>query len=150
MPGLTGSLTSAAMVGLQHDKTGVLSLDAATLSYPLLLDPTFSITGNLVLGRGQHTATLLPNGKVLLAGGYWAGGALAQAEESDRRRRAERAGRETAAIVGDLELERAVLALAIAGKIDDLTTCRPQRLLVPPPAEPGTFRRSIGSNRGKR
>jgi hypothetical protein len=60
-----------------------LTLDAAALSYPVLLDPTFSITGNLVTARGQHSSTLLPNGKVLLAGGNYAGGTLAYMELYD-------------------------------------------------------------------
>ena len=45
-----------------------------------LYDPTsrtWSQTGSLAAGRGFHTATLLPNGQVLVAGGS---GALASAE----------------------------------------------------------------------
>jgi WD40 repeat protein len=39
-------------------------------------------TGSLASPRGHHTSTLLPNGKVLAAGGYY-GGALATAEVYD-------------------------------------------------------------------
>jgi hypothetical protein len=50
-----------------------------------LYDPTagtFSPTGNLAAARESHTATLLPNGKVLIAGGY-GGSYLASAELYD-------------------------------------------------------------------
>jgi N-acetylneuraminic acid mutarotase len=50
-----------------------------------LYDPatgTWSPTGNLITGRGNHTATLLPNGKVLVAGGE-SGPSLASAELYD-------------------------------------------------------------------
>src|SRR4029079_5211934 len=40
-------------------------------------------TGSLVTARANHTATLLPNGNVLVAGGYYAGGILASAELYD-------------------------------------------------------------------
>ncbi|KAF5406627.1 MAG: hypothetical protein Udaeo2_33000 [Candidatus Udaeobacter sp.] len=39
----------------------------------------FYCTGNLNTARGEHTATLLPNGKVLVAGGF-NGSFLASAE----------------------------------------------------------------------
>src|SRR5205085_3686900 len=51
-----------------------------------LYDPiagTWSLTGNLNIGRATHTATLLQNGKVLLAGGYDCGGTLNSAELYD-------------------------------------------------------------------
>lgn len=46
---------------------------------------TFYQAGSLRLGRYQHTATLLPNGKVLLAGGLTSTGATATAELYDPR-----------------------------------------------------------------
>src|SRR5436309_6975096 len=42
----------------------------------------FEETGSLATARSFHTATLLPNGKVLVAGGY-SNGALATAELYD-------------------------------------------------------------------
>ena len=51
-----------------------------------LYDPatgTWSITGSLVTGRGGHTATLLPNGRVLVTGGKSATFSLASAELYD-------------------------------------------------------------------
>src|SRR5437762_930356 len=42
---------------------------AKGLSYPVLIDPSWVPTGSLVAARFRHTATLLPNGKVLVAGG---------------------------------------------------------------------------------
>ena len=44
----------------------------------------FTNTGSLNIGRSQHTATLLPNGKVLVAGGFNTSiGTLASAELYD-------------------------------------------------------------------
>src|SRR3989304_3433134 len=43
----------------------------------------FSATGSLGTARGEHTATLLPNGKVLVTGGLGEGGILYSAEVYD-------------------------------------------------------------------
>ena len=43
----------------------------------------FEETGSLATARERHTATLLPNGKVLVAGGYNDSGHLASAELYD-------------------------------------------------------------------
>lgn len=51
-----------------------------------LYDPAtgaFSNTGSLHLGRSGHQAYLLPNGNVLIAGGYWDGYGLANTELYD-------------------------------------------------------------------
>src|SRR5436190_1091698 len=44
---------------------------------------TWTFTGSLNTARGSHTATLLPNGKVLVAGGINGSGVLASAELYD-------------------------------------------------------------------
>src|SRR5206468_841081 len=51
-----------------------------------LYDPasgTWTATGSLATARDGHTATLLPNGKVLVVGGYTIATALASAELYD-------------------------------------------------------------------
>lgn len=68
---------------LHNQKTLRLTVNARGLSYPLLVDPSFSATGNLATPRGQHTATLLTNGKVLFAGGNSNGEFLSSAETYD-------------------------------------------------------------------
>jgi galactose oxidase-like protein/Kelch motif protein len=55
-------------------------LDSAELYDPAT--GTWSPTGNLITGRGNHTATLLPNGKVLVAAGE-SGSPVASAELYD-------------------------------------------------------------------
>src|SRR5262249_52890203 len=42
---------------------------AAGLRYPVMIDPSWTATGSMGIERYLHTATLLPNGKVLVAGG---------------------------------------------------------------------------------
>ena len=44
---------------------------------------TFSQTGNMTVARSQHTATLLPDGRVLIAGGMSSNASLASAEVYD-------------------------------------------------------------------
>src|SRR5262249_24071898 len=43
---------------------------AAGLRYPAMIDPSWTATGSMGTARAQHTATLLPNGEVLVAGGF--------------------------------------------------------------------------------
>src|SRR6266498_5680586 len=56
---------------------------AAGLRYPLFIDPSWVTTGSLGTARAAHTATLLPSGKVLVAGGYNDSGSLSSAELYD-------------------------------------------------------------------
>ena len=59
---------------------------AISLRSAELYDPatgTWTVTGSLATARAEHTATLLPNGKVLVAGGEDSSGALASAELYD-------------------------------------------------------------------
>src|SRR5438876_963062 len=53
------------------------------LSYPVLIDPSWVTTGSLATARELHTATLLPSGKVLVAGGAGGTGELSSAELYD-------------------------------------------------------------------
>ena len=49
--------------------------------YPVLVDPTWTTTAAMTSIRAQHTATTLPNGKVLVAGGHTSA-ALGSADET--------------------------------------------------------------------
>jgi hypothetical protein len=49
----------------------------------VLVDPLWVAAGLMASPRSQHTATLLPNGKVLVTGGYGSSGLLASAELYD-------------------------------------------------------------------
>lgn len=53
------------------------------LQYPIFVDGAFFATGNMTSVRFGHTATLLPNGKVLIAGGFGCSGEGQTAELYD-------------------------------------------------------------------
>ena len=53
------------------------------IAYPAMVDPTWGATGSMATARGDHTASVLPSGKVLVAGGLVGGGYLASAELYD-------------------------------------------------------------------
>jgi len=57
-----------ALAGLINGAT--LMPGPARLVSALVVGPSWSYTGNLNTARAGHTATLLQNGKVLVAGGY--------------------------------------------------------------------------------
>src|SRR5262249_31067987 len=56
---------------------------AAGLRYPAMIDRSWTATGRLGFARRYHTATLLPNGKVLVAGGIGSDNFLNSAELYD-------------------------------------------------------------------
>jgi N-acetylneuraminic acid mutarotase len=56
---------------------------ATGLRYPVVIDPSWTVTGDLGTARSYHTATLLTNGKVLVAGGADNSGVLSSAELYD-------------------------------------------------------------------
>ena len=79
------SLTSAHTPrgeGMEHYRLALV-LEPAGLSYPIVIDPSWSSTDSLGTVRTGHTATLLQNGKVLVAGGRNNGGELSSAELYD-------------------------------------------------------------------
>src|SRR5205823_5699501 len=47
-----------------------LAVEFSSLEFPIVIDPTWSSTGAMAQLRIEHTATHLPSGKVLIAGGY--------------------------------------------------------------------------------
>jgi len=83
----------ATMVRLANGNVLVAGGLAGTLAAPTLTTPsaevfnytndTWAPTGNMVTGRYGATGTLLPNGKVLITGGYGMGGALTTSELYD-------------------------------------------------------------------
>jgi len=55
------------------DGTIRLSFNDAGLKYPLLIDPAWRPAGDMLHARSYFTSTLLPNGKVFIAGGNTGG-----------------------------------------------------------------------------
>ena len=68
-----------ALLGLMSGAT--LVLEPVGLASAQVVGPSWSITGSLDTARYNHTATLLPNGKVLVAGGSGTGNVLLNSAE---------------------------------------------------------------------
>ena len=64
-----------------YDVCGIYNMSSAELYDPFT--GTWSATGSMVAARAQHTATLLPSGKVLVAGGISGSDIVASAEIYD-------------------------------------------------------------------
>ncbi len=60
-----------------------LSVDTRGLTFPVLVDPSFTTVGAMAGGRRYHSSTLLSNGKVLVAGGEAGSSSLYSAELYD-------------------------------------------------------------------
>lgn len=80
----------------------VVEWDLPAQLYPVIVDPTWSTTGSMAAGRVRHQSTLLPNGRVLVTGGY-GNLPLASAEIFDP-------ATETWASTADMALDRAAHA----------------------------------------
>src|SRR5437763_1684270 len=77
--GISGWLSLRSALLLVSTAAALLGAPLATHGGPV----NFVITGSLATARNGHTATLLPNGKVLVAGGGDGGSILASAELYD-------------------------------------------------------------------
>ncbi len=83
---LLKQITTAALIGalvLTGMLIGANGAQAVTQQSTQAVVPSWSYTGNLNTSRFDDTATLLPNGKVLVAGGNWAARGVVTAELYD-------------------------------------------------------------------
>src|SRR6266571_4821638 len=83
---LLKQITTAALIGalvLTGLLIGANGAQAVTQQSTQAVVPSWSYTGNLNTSRFDDTATLLPNGKVLVAGGNWAARGVVTAELYD-------------------------------------------------------------------
>ncbi|MFH1714574.1 MAG: kelch repeat-containing protein [Elusimicrobiota bacterium] len=62
------------------NKRAILGFSNKDLKYPLLVDPTWVATNSMANATNYRTLTLLPSGKVLVAGGYNGTSALSACE----------------------------------------------------------------------
>jgi PKD repeat protein len=60
-----------------------LSTDLRGCELPVVIDPSWSSTGSIAIGRENHTATLISNGNVLIAGGWQGSSHVAACELYD-------------------------------------------------------------------
>ena len=79
-----GATDSAGSAASSPADAGGPTSSSGRVTLPVMLRGGFDPTGSMSTARADHTATLLPNGKVLVAGGSGLGGAsLASAEQYD-------------------------------------------------------------------
>ena len=82
----TATLLNTGNILIAGGTLGYVGASAGLTATAELFNPgslTFSYTGTLTTARAEHTATLLPDGKVLIVGGIDANGSLASAELYD-------------------------------------------------------------------
>src|SRR5437588_289177 len=77
------SLTNSHRSGSGPTVSSRVKADWLQRKLPDAATANWTRTASLNMGRGDHTATLLPNGKVLVAGGQGNSGVLASAELYD-------------------------------------------------------------------
>ena len=77
------AITPANAAGTDASCTVTIRWADSGVTYPALVDPSWTSAGNMATARWAHTATLLSSGRVLVTGGITGGAALASAELYD-------------------------------------------------------------------